>query len=572
MADMHDPAPMGFFGRYRTPLLICFLVLAVRLPVIGAVGLGDSEAYYWTWSKHLDLSYFDHPPAVAYVIRAGTAIFGDTAFGARILPTLLATATLFVVYLAGEALAGAAAGLLSMGVLISMPLFIVGGVAAAPDSPQVLFVAFAVLFYLKARKPPATCHQPTGSRLQASGFRLPPHACVVLAGLSLGLAFLSKYSALMLIPGLLAALALPSNRHWFRRPSFYAGVLLCALCSIPVVAWNAAHDWGTLTYHFVSRQGNAGFSLTNLGKLVGGQLAYFSPFVVVGFAWAVKKAVASRRSPVASLPDEAMTKSGGQYAADSGQSSVVGRELLFELVLIGLPAVLFFYLVILVTPNAEPHWPLCGYIPLAVVLGATLAGGDLRLATHDSRPAPSQAACSLQPTAYSLRPLFPRLTVASIVFSLVVVAVAHVHILTPAIARLLPASHNPKHDLTNELYGWDVVGARIGERMAKFHGNRPFLLGYHYTFCSQLMFATGGRIETRCLNKRKDQFDFFPGAAGPFTGRDALYVRDNRYNKAPGDLYLFDRCDPGEKVQIDRAGRKVREFEMFLCHGSKGIK
>jgi 4-amino-4-deoxy-L-arabinose transferase-like glycosyltransferase len=569
---------MGFFSRYRTPLLICLAVLALRLPVIGAVGLGDSEAYYWTWSKHLDLSYFDHPPAVAYVVRAGTAIFGDTAFGARILPALLATATLFAVYLAGEAIAGAAAGLLSMGVLISMPLFIVGGVAAAPDSPQVLFVALFVLLFVKARKAvdrasrpttddsrPTTndCQlQPPASSLQPLTSRLMPHAFVTLCGLCLGLAFLCKYSAVMLLPGLLATLALKPNRHWFGRPAFWIGVVLCAACSVPIVAWNAAHDWSTLTYHFVSRQGNAGFSFANLGKLLGGQLTYFSPFVIAGFAWAVVKAVRSEKWEV---------------------------RMCFELVLIGLPAVLFFYLVILVTPNAEPHWPLAGYIPLAVVLGAMLAASGqrpeverlqatgYRLQASDSDLPPSvhatlRSGASLRSTSRPPPTAYRRLIVASIAFSLFVVAVAHVHILTPSIVKLLPASHNPKHDLTNELYGWDVVGERVGERMAKFRGSRPFLLGYHYTFCSQLMFATGGKIETRCLNKRKDQFDFFPGADAPFDGRDAVYVRDNRYNKRPEDLYNFDRCEPDEKITVERGGRKVREFELFLCRGFRGAK
>jgi 4-amino-4-deoxy-L-arabinose transferase-like glycosyltransferase len=43
-----------------------------------AVGCGRldaltaDEAYYWMWSKHLAFGYYDHPPMVALVIRAGT--------------------------------------------------------------------------------------------------------------------------------------------------------------------------------------------------------------------------------------------------------------------------------------------------------------------------------------------------------------------------------------------------------------------------------------------------------------------------------------------------------------------
>ncbi len=46
-------------------LLLIVLVALYHLFIIGIVGPGDNEAYYWTWSKHLDHSYFDHPPMVA---------------------------------------------------------------------------------------------------------------------------------------------------------------------------------------------------------------------------------------------------------------------------------------------------------------------------------------------------------------------------------------------------------------------------------------------------------------------------------------------------------------------------
>ena len=52
-------------------------ITALRLFSAGTVGLGDVEAYYWTWSRDLSLSYFDHGPIVALLIRAGTTLLGD---------------------------------------------------------------------------------------------------------------------------------------------------------------------------------------------------------------------------------------------------------------------------------------------------------------------------------------------------------------------------------------------------------------------------------------------------------------------------------------------------------------
>ena len=41
------------------------------------------ESYYWCYAQKPDLSYFDHPPMVAWLIWLGTACFGDGAWGIR---------------------------------------------------------------------------------------------------------------------------------------------------------------------------------------------------------------------------------------------------------------------------------------------------------------------------------------------------------------------------------------------------------------------------------------------------------------------------------------------------------
>ena len=55
----------------------------MRLIYAGAIELRTDEAYYWTWSKESALSFLDHPPMIAWFIRFGTAIFGDTNLGVR---------------------------------------------------------------------------------------------------------------------------------------------------------------------------------------------------------------------------------------------------------------------------------------------------------------------------------------------------------------------------------------------------------------------------------------------------------------------------------------------------------
>ncbi|MFX6285170.1 glycosyltransferase family 39 protein, partial [Acinetobacter baumannii] len=55
----------------------------MRIVYASVLDLRTDEAYYWTWSKESALSFLDHPPMIAWFIRFGTAIFGDTTLGVR---------------------------------------------------------------------------------------------------------------------------------------------------------------------------------------------------------------------------------------------------------------------------------------------------------------------------------------------------------------------------------------------------------------------------------------------------------------------------------------------------------
>jgi hypothetical protein len=68
-------------------IALCVTVVAV-LTVLRAIfavtiDLRVDEAYYWTWSKENVISFLDHPPLIAWFVRAGTALFGDSNFGVR---------------------------------------------------------------------------------------------------------------------------------------------------------------------------------------------------------------------------------------------------------------------------------------------------------------------------------------------------------------------------------------------------------------------------------------------------------------------------------------------------------
>ena len=71
--------------RWRTAAIGIFVfAILLRLVYAGLAELIPDEAYYWQYSQHMDLGYYDHPPMVSWLIWLGTTVFGHNEFGVRI--------------------------------------------------------------------------------------------------------------------------------------------------------------------------------------------------------------------------------------------------------------------------------------------------------------------------------------------------------------------------------------------------------------------------------------------------------------------------------------------------------
>ncbi|NBO19601.1 MAG: hypothetical protein EBV03_10350, partial [Proteobacteria bacterium] len=73
----------AWFGLPRWLALAASISLLARFLLLGAPELLPEEAYYWNYAVHLAPGYLDHPPLSAWLIAAGTKIFGLTEFGVR---------------------------------------------------------------------------------------------------------------------------------------------------------------------------------------------------------------------------------------------------------------------------------------------------------------------------------------------------------------------------------------------------------------------------------------------------------------------------------------------------------
>jgi dolichol-phosphate mannosyltransferase len=271
-----DPAARP--GLPRRLWIALAVALGLRLVATILVPLIPEEAYYWVYSQHLQLSFFDHPPMVAWVVGLGTSVLGHTELGARIgAATLMAGASLLMFALAGLWFDRATAVLATL-LLQVLPVY-VGIALLGPMDAALCFFWLACLIGVSL----ALQGRPAGW---------------YLAGVALGGALLSKYSAVFLPMGVLLAVA--GHRRWrghLRTIHPYAGLVLAVACFSPVIAWNAEHDWASFRFQFFERYAEDPFNLRTLPLFLATQLLVLSPVGCAAVAFLAARGARRRGWP-----------------------------------------------------------------------------------------------------------------------------------------------------------------------------------------------------------------------------------------------------------------------------------
>lgn len=115
--------------------------------------LSADEAYYWMYSRFPAFGYFDHPPVIAFFIRAGYALF-DNTLGVRLFTVITEIGTLLICWqlitIPGKEKHRAAFWLLAA----AIPVLQVYGFIATPDSPLLFFAALFLLCYRRFLEAP----------------------------------------------------------------------------------------------------------------------------------------------------------------------------------------------------------------------------------------------------------------------------------------------------------------------------------------------------------------------------------------------------------------------------------
>lgn len=439
--------------RATRPFWVAAVALAVAMAglrlLLGALlPPFPDETYYWEWSRHLAWGYFDHPPGIAWLIRGGTALLGARVLGIRLLPVLAGFVTVLAGIATARRLAGNVAALRASAIIACVPLAAAGLVLATPDLPLMAATAVALYFVVRAVQ-----EDRAGPNL---GWWL-------AAGAATGLGFLSKYTAVLIPLGVFVGLLWDRRlRAQLRRRGPYLAAAVALVLFLPVVGWNAHHDWASFAFQLRHGLGAPrGSALSREGELIGGQLGLGSPILFVLMWIAVLRGLRPRRAATGTPDLENSRRAEGDPA---------------RTILAATAAIFFgFFMFSALRRPVEPNWPAPFYVPATVLLAMEAGRGALR------------------------RWLRPGLALGA-----VLVAIVYVQAVRP----ILPI--RPSRDPIDRAYGWSAL-ARAVERASPADGPVTFA-ATRYQDASELSFYLPGQPFVHSLNRlgRPNQYDLWP--------------------------------------------------------------
>jgi len=239
-----------------------------RLILLPFMGLMPQDAYYYLYGQNLSLSYFDHPGMIGYLLRIFTEIFGQSIFTIKFTDFIITTLTILSFYklasyfLSKQKLARAI-------VLFASTIFVsILSFNSTPDVPLLLFWTLSLICLYKAIFE------------EKKWFW-------ILGGITMGLAFNSKYTALLLQIGLIAFLVFSNKyRKLFLSPWFWISLLLSVAVTFPVWYWNCQNEFASFAFQSSERTSSISefkISPKNFFGAIGHQMFLLLPVLFLIF-------------------------------------------------------------------------------------------------------------------------------------------------------------------------------------------------------------------------------------------------------------------------------------------------
>ena len=219
------------------PYCNIFSVYVIFLLLLAPFNLLSFDTYYyWEWSRHLALSYYDGSPMIAYFIKLSTLLFGDTLFALSSVGIATVAITTLVIYKTARLFLNKEASGIAAFLWLFSPFMTLDILKQTTyDTPLALFWTLTLYYSIKF----------IAHRHEKDLYGI---------GVCIGLMMLSKYSGVILLLALFIFLILSSHRYLFKTRTFYLALLISTALFSPVIVWNYQHDWQSFLYQLTTHK------------------------------------------------------------------------------------------------------------------------------------------------------------------------------------------------------------------------------------------------------------------------------------------------------------------------------
>jgi hypothetical protein len=224
--------------------------------------LNNDEAYYWMYSKYLAWGYFDHPPMIALMIKAGYALFHNE-LGVRLVTVISELAALAIIWSLSDKGQREKENSVTVFVLlvVILPVFNIFGFIATPDSPLLLFSSIFLLTYKRF--------------ISQENFKN-----TLFLGLAMAALVYSKYHGALVI-----ILIIFSNLRLLKSGRFWLASIFALMIFSPHIYWQYANGFPSFKYHLIERVG--GFNPGNIPEYILNLFLIHNPFIFPLALWLV---------------------------------------------------------------------------------------------------------------------------------------------------------------------------------------------------------------------------------------------------------------------------------------------
>lgn len=493
----------------KTLKRLFFITLAVRIAVAVLMRPGADEAYYYVYSLHPDLSYFDHPPMVAWIGGMLPGLIGwITPLSIRLGPIVLFTFAIYLFFLLSKSFMSEGESISATAVFMVVPMFFLAGTFLLPDAALIFFWVLGLYAFKTILVVPTVKNW-------------------LLLGGVIGLGMLSKYTAgFLYLGGFVFVLIDKRYRRFLFTPGPYLAVFVSLMIFFPVIFWNLKHGFVSFLYQ-TGRVGFSGIKFRYFYQSLGGQMAYMMPFVFFPAVYFAGKSVVNLLK---------------------GENDELNNTVFCFGVL-----PLFFFISVSLFKKVLPHWPVIGYMTL------TLPVGKFYYGLYKKRK-----------KLFNIYSCMHAVIVITLI-SLALLQI-HTGILfnreLPADGIEKKGSIR---DISIDIIGWEELNKYLQKEFAPdevFLFTHKWYLGGQIAFAVKGKYPVlclSNRKSAAGFSIWQDQEEQL--------GKKGLFISTSKFFRDPAEKYsaYFDKIELMRSIPIKRSGKLVKKIYIYKCENFKKI-